>query len=229
MSGVSPARGDATRDALIAAALTVFARDGFDASGTRRIAERAGINPALIGYHFGSKEGLYRAVFEHIAATMHRRFGPVAEKVAEALAATRALPSATARGQAAEIAVTLTLGFFEIMSDEASEDWALLLVREQQAPTPAFDTLYVGLMGRLLGLMTEALAIAHGTTDETEARLDAMGMIGCVLISRVGRASLMRHLGWSELGPSERAALRRSVERTARRLLRTGDSPCAGC
>ena len=54
-------RGDITREAFIQAAIEIFGRDGFHAASTRAIAERAGANQALIGYHFRGKLGLYKA------------------------------------------------------------------------------------------------------------------------------------------------------------------------
>jgi AcrR family transcriptional regulator len=42
----------------------VFARAGFGSAKLREIAEAADVNPALIGYHFHTKEGLYLAAFE---------------------------------------------------------------------------------------------------------------------------------------------------------------------
>lgn len=47
---------------LFVAARAVFAERGFDGSSTRAIAERAGLNQALVHYYFGSKEKLYRRV-----------------------------------------------------------------------------------------------------------------------------------------------------------------------
>lgn len=43
------------------AALSRFPRDGFAATTVRSIAEDAGVSPALVIHHFGSKEGLRRA------------------------------------------------------------------------------------------------------------------------------------------------------------------------
>ena len=54
-------------DQLLDAAQTVFAEDGLRAASLRAIAHRAGCDPALIYYHFDSKEGLF-------AALLRRRF-----------------------------------------------------------------------------------------------------------------------------------------------------------
>lgn len=50
---------EATRNDIIEAAKFVFTDKGFDQAGTREIADRAGVNIALISRYFGSKEGLF--------------------------------------------------------------------------------------------------------------------------------------------------------------------------
>jgi hypothetical protein len=51
----------ATKDAILDAARMVFMNKGYDSAGTREIADRAGVNVALISRYFGSKEGLFKA------------------------------------------------------------------------------------------------------------------------------------------------------------------------
>ena len=53
-----------TREALLAAATEAFAAHGFDGARVDRIAASAGVNKAMISYHFGGKAGLYRAILE---------------------------------------------------------------------------------------------------------------------------------------------------------------------
>jgi TetR/AcrR family transcriptional regulator, regulator of cefoperazone and chloramphenicol sensitivity len=52
----------ATREKIIKAASRAFARDGYEGASVRTIVIDAQVNQAAINYHFGSKEGLYRAV-----------------------------------------------------------------------------------------------------------------------------------------------------------------------
>lgn len=52
-----------TRQEILRAAGEAFAASGFVGATTRAVAARAGVNVATLHYHFGSKEGLYRAVF----------------------------------------------------------------------------------------------------------------------------------------------------------------------
>lgn len=49
--------------AILTAAERLFARHGFDAVSIRDIAAEAGVNSALVGYHHGTKEALYRSLF----------------------------------------------------------------------------------------------------------------------------------------------------------------------
>lgn len=53
-----------TRREILEAAEECFAASGFVGATTRHVASRASVNIATIHYHFGSKEGLYRAVLE---------------------------------------------------------------------------------------------------------------------------------------------------------------------
>lgn len=54
-------------DALLKSARQVFARLGFEATSVREIARDAGVDPALMTHHFGSKTALWIAVVEQIA------------------------------------------------------------------------------------------------------------------------------------------------------------------
>jgi AcrR family transcriptional regulator len=53
-----------TRSRIVKAAARVFAEHGYDGASIRNIVAKADVNQAAISYHFGSKEGLYRAVLQ---------------------------------------------------------------------------------------------------------------------------------------------------------------------
>lgn len=49
-----------TRSRLLSAASRLFAEKGYDHATVRDICAAAGVNIALVNYHFKSKEGLYK-------------------------------------------------------------------------------------------------------------------------------------------------------------------------
>jgi TetR/AcrR family transcriptional regulator len=66
-------RASDTRSRILDAALSEFASHGLAGARTDRIAQSAGVNKALLYYYFDSKENLYRAALEMIAAKVRDR------------------------------------------------------------------------------------------------------------------------------------------------------------
>jgi TetR/AcrR family transcriptional regulator, regulator of cefoperazone and chloramphenicol sensitivity len=114
-----------TRRRLLDAALEVFARDGFRGATIARICRRAGANIAAAHYHFGDKQRLYQAVFEH------------AERRASDAPGDRAV-----RGSPAARLHALVASFLRRLLDPGRPAWmAQLLAHELIDPTPALDRL----------------------------------------------------------------------------------------
>jgi AcrR family transcriptional regulator len=59
-----------TKELILEAAEKLFAAEGYHGASVRAITREAGVNLASVNYHFGSKEALLEALFEH-------RFGPI--------------------------------------------------------------------------------------------------------------------------------------------------------
>lgn len=55
---------EASKQAILDAAETVFAEKGYDAASLQEICDLAGVTRGLPNYFFGSKENLYRAILE---------------------------------------------------------------------------------------------------------------------------------------------------------------------
>src|SRR5690349_16281167 len=70
---VSPARGAATRESIMATALHLFAQRGIDAVSLNEIVQAAKVNAAAIHYHFGSKDGLIEAILRRNASALGER------------------------------------------------------------------------------------------------------------------------------------------------------------
>lgn len=60
------------KQAILDAALIVFARDGFHGASLANIAQKAHVLAPLIPYHFGSKDNLWRATVEYALSDLNR-------------------------------------------------------------------------------------------------------------------------------------------------------------
>jgi AcrR family transcriptional regulator len=52
------------KDHILDVAERIFSEKGFDGASTRLISGEAGVNMAMLNYYFGSKDGLFLAIFE---------------------------------------------------------------------------------------------------------------------------------------------------------------------
>jgi len=64
---------EATRQALLRAGVELFSERGFDGVSIEEVADRAGVNKALISYHFRGKRGLYVAILDSAFRAMAER------------------------------------------------------------------------------------------------------------------------------------------------------------
>ena len=193
----SNARGKGTRQRLLSAATRLFSDRGFEAVSTREIAAAANTTLPSIPHHFGSKEGLYQAVFATIAEDMEKQLltaASTALALLERKSATR-----TERINALE---NLVLIYARAHLENPSE-WGQLIVREQLHPTTALvivnQALERLLIQPLLGLIT---SLAQPSWKRTEAKLKVMTLLGRVLVFRFARTSLLGLMGWEELNPA---------------------------
>ncbi len=62
--------GETTRQKILDAASRVFGEKGYREATHAEICRLAGVNTASINYHFGSKDALYRATWDHLAARL---------------------------------------------------------------------------------------------------------------------------------------------------------------
>jgi AcrR family transcriptional regulator len=72
-----PAAEQKVKVRLHAAAAKVFARKGYAAATVREIVEAAGVTKPVLYYHFGSKEGIYKAILETAYGDFVRRLASV--------------------------------------------------------------------------------------------------------------------------------------------------------
>ncbi len=116
------------REKILEAADTLFGEVGFDATTTREIAERSGVNKALIHYHFKSKEGL-------LASLLDQYYRQLAETVTQALASEATLRQRMHHLVEAYVDfLAANLNFARIVQREASGGQHMARIRAHMAP-----------------------------------------------------------------------------------------------
>jgi hypothetical protein len=97
----------------------------------------------------------------------------------------------------------------------------MLIVREPQNPSEAFDVVWERIMSRMAGLLCRVLCALSGLSpDSTEVRLMVLTLISQPLVFRVARETALRLLGWDGIAEAELAAIRWRLRRNVRCLLR---------
>lgn len=195
----SASAAEATRAALVSAALELFGRKGFDGTSTREIAAAANANIGSIAYHFGSKEGLRLAAADRIVETIQA-------VAAQAFAGAGPDAPLTLSPKEAEAqidaAVERMVGFM-VARPEAGEIVQFVL-RELSTPTDALDRIYSGVFEPVHRRLCALWAAATGEPAESErTRIAVFMMIGQVVYFRIARAAVLRRMGWSDIGPAE--------------------------
>lgn len=133
----SPARGrsqrrltrdvEATRRRLLDAGKELFSERAFDDVTVRDICRAAGVNLALVNYHFGDKIGLYHEVMNEAIAAI-RQFNA---------SAMNAPPGSSADERLAHLVRAFLQRIFE---QQDRETWVHKLIQQElNRPTPAAD------------------------------------------------------------------------------------------
>ena len=158
-----------SRDRILDAASAAFAEGGFAGARVDEIADRAGVNKAMLYYHFGDKRALYTEV-------LARNFG----RIEEALSAS--IPqegSASARLREVIAAVVQAIA--------ANPDHPRIVLREFASGAanlpPEILERMLGLLGRVRNLLDEGTG--SGEFRPTDPVMTHLSLIGAVLMLSV--------------------------------------------
>ena len=217
-AGASYARGEETRKRIVAVAIRVFGERGFEGASTREIAKAAGVNAPALQYYFDSKEGLYQACGEHIAALAVEHFSPVVEEARTLLADEHAPREALfeAFGKLLD-----TLVDHHLLSEHL-DNHRLFMAQEQarQESSPLFEMVDRKLGARTRDVSLQLVARYCGIkSTDSELRLRVMMLYGQVMGFTHGRRTMLTKLGWERFGPKELAMIKRLAREQSRTLM----------
>jgi AcrR family transcriptional regulator len=181
MSKADP-RTALTREKLLDAAGEVFAEKGFRGATIEAISRRAGANLAAVNYHFGDKEGLYRAVIDHAHGLAVSLFPPEPGPDVPADEKLRGHIAATLR---------------HLLVDGGPAWHGRLMAREMFEPTGALDAFVRDFIHpnftRLQGIVREILeGGSKGQASDEEVRRCAFSVIAQCVFYRHSRPVIDR-------------------------------------
>ena len=213
----SPGRGDETRGQLLDAGLTLFSKYGYDSVTTRQLASEAGANIAAIAYHFGGKRDLYRAVLHQLVEDTEPLLGPVAQRMAEGIAAAGADRPALAR-----VVIGFVHGFTStFLEGDFMVCRAPMVMREFANPSEDFDILYEGRLGPIhRNVAALAAAALDMDPDSPEAKIRAHAVMGNLVVFEIAKHLLMKRTGWETYTPDRIALVRRLITEAVLNSLR---------
>lgn len=191
----SQPRGDDTRRRLVETAIETFAAFGYEGSSTRLLAERAAVNLPAIQYHFGGKEGLYRAAIAHIVAEIDSRVAPVADRVRGALKR-----AALSRREVAALLDALLDAFVAcVVGEGQGESRKLFINRAQSERSNALAPLHQCFVRQVIGPCAELVARLTGRkAGEERTQIQALAVLGqASIFCNKGPKQV---LGWNEIG-----------------------------
>jgi len=205
-----------TKRRLIEAGLEVFGRYGFEPASTRQLAQAAGVNLAAIPYHFGSKEGLYRAVIEHICGTVIEALGEAQRKVFAVVEN----PGAT-RDEILGAIEQIIRNFGRMVNSQAlGGQFGPIVMREQLQPSGAYDILYDREIGPLHSALTRLVARLEDKAPETDAVIiRTHAILGQVVAFRAMREAALRRLGWKGMSEEQIERIGDVIVENCRRIL----------
>ncbi len=210
-------RGEDTRLRILRTALQVFATEGYEGASTRTLAERANVNLPALQYYFGNKEGLYRAVIDHIGEIVESRIAPVAEQIHAALAA-----GDVPRRQLIELLCRMLDAFVALVTDQTSPDWesrALFFARAEIEQQPALDTLHKRVMRQIVEPCAVLIGRLTGQPPDTEPTLlRTVAVIGQVTVFCNRKAH--QALGWNQLEGARVRTIQALVREHTRAIFR---------
>jgi len=119
--------GCVTPERILHAAYELFAARGFDGATTQEICSLAQANIAAVNYHYGSKENLYRAVWEYGDAQARERWE-------------QSIPSDSSPEQ--RLRQFIELRVLAVVREDENGWYARLIHREMANPSPLAEELH---------------------------------------------------------------------------------------
>ena len=185
---------EATRAQLMNTGRRVFAQRGLDGARVDSIAKEAGVNKALINYHFRGKSGLYRSVVSETFQSLGNQLERILEATDDPAARLMGWPQ----------------GIWEFLEDHP--EFAPLFLRELMSDRPALSAEEFRGVGRSFALLARTVSVGRkrGRIERVEPFPLGLLILGALLMAQISsplRRSLEADLTRDQLAGARGAVL----------------------
>lgn len=144
---------------LLRAAVEVFAELGYEGASTREISRRAGANQSQIGYHFGSKEALWKAAMESVNADFQAAIADTFNTAGEG----------EADPMRRVVRAYLTFAW-------RNPEWPILIVQAGMGTSERVDWLFDTIVRPMMAWVMDGLVPSHALDAGSPARMRALSL-----------------------------------------------------
>lgn len=129
-------RDDNSKNRILAAATTLFAKKGFDGTSIREICKKAEVNICMISYYWGGKQELYQGIIDNLIENQI--------EYSKSFLDLNKNPYDMTKEECRELLSEVMDKFVDFFYTNISSDLIVLLLKEQQKPdfiinSPVFD------------------------------------------------------------------------------------------
>ncbi len=129
-------RDDNSKNRILAAATTLFAKKGFDGTSIREICKAADVNICMISYYWGGKQELYQGIIDNLIENQI--------EYSKSFLDLNKNPYDMTKEKCRELLSEVMDKFVDFFYTNISSDLIVLLLKEQQKPdfiinSPVFD------------------------------------------------------------------------------------------
>ena len=168
-------KGEATKEKLLNESLRLFAEKGYAGANVRAIAKAAGCNIGLIAFHFGGKEGLYKAALKRSCDNFNKHISPII------LTLRSAIENGTEADLMQEIIISALIDTLNgINGKEELAGHSLMLLRDTRSKSSSVSML-TELLRPLMECVEEALAIITTSQSIEKAHVVSFLLINSVV------------------------------------------------
>jgi AcrR family transcriptional regulator len=188
-------RGTQTRERIIAVALELFGKRGYQKVSMRDVAARSQVNATVLHYYFAGKRGLYLACVEHIHVRSRQLLGDLLDQARQAMA------TRTSRAALIEIVCLIYERSAEhLLTTPELEIWARFMGwdNHEKAPIQSRKALDQRIRQDFIQLMCDLIGRITGKgSDHEDTRIRVLTLGGQLAVFDLAPRRSMDDIGWT--------------------------------